>query len=344
MRKIYYSLLAISGLVFLTNAYAYYYRTSPQPLTANLEVTIPRDLPIGTLLGSGTPLLNSTFAANSLIGGSKSAGAYGILISSDPAATTADGKNIYAIPNVPGIGYAIGINFQYAACNSQTTYWVGTNTPVNMLDSGNTNSLLCWRSNWSDSLNPGIANVYLNFYKIGQVVPTDTSLNFRAGLVLVRGADGVPNANYFNVTGSIKVKPLTCKIRQQLITLPLDPITFNTLKGKGTAAGGNSFSISADSCDAQLKVGIILDAGTRGSDDPTNGVLNPETTSTSEGVGIQLLYGGNPVSLGQVIPRVSSTTFGQSITTDFTARYFQTGLKRKAGTVNASAIYTMSYE
>ncbi|EPV3840253.1 fimbrial protein [Morganella morganii] len=66
-------------------------------------------------------------------------------------------------------------------------------------------------------------------------------------------------------------------------------------------------------------------------------------TGTATGVGIQLLYDSQPLTLGTDVP-VGSSSAGGSFSVPLQARYYQTGNTITTGKANAVLTFTMTYQ
>lgn len=132
-------------------------------------------------------------------------------------------------------------------------------------------------------------------------------------------------------------RPCTISVEPTVVTLRT--VTASELQGNsGTTAGDTPFAIKL-SCPAALPLKITLDA--TNPFNVNNGVLNTSSGSgAASGVGVQILRGGQPLTLRQAI---DVTTSSGPVDIPFSARYYRTGGALQPGSVAATATYTLTY-
>jgi type 1 fimbria pilin len=140
-----------------------------------------------------------------------------------------------------------------------------------------------------------------------------------------------------------------CSVTTPSIAVTMPRTYMTKLPNIGSTDGETSLNIGLN-CDAGLKVLTTLTDATNPSNTSQTLSLSPD--SSSEGIAYQILYNGMPVTFGAdsavagnpgqflVTP---SQTVGGTLNVPLTARYIRTGPIR-AGTANAKATFTMSYQ
>lgn len=312
---------------------------SNQTFAMPTTLVVPRDLPVGSRIGSEviTPsytLVTGTCDAGTAVGSGQ---VYGLKVYRSYV-TNFDGRRIYAVPGLPGIGYAFGIEDTFACRGglifvgrTDGTNWGGVNTQRVCANSG------IWPV-------PMTGAFHLVFYKTAEVTASGSVASFSPGTFIVntQGSWMIPEAS-LTVTG-LTSKTTTCSVANSVINVNLDPAKSSNLSDVGSTTGSTPFSISLKNCDAGLNLSLSLNAGSAGSSDPAKGLLTADSTSDATGLALQLMYNNAPVSLGtrfsvQGLPTVS----GGNYDIPLVVRYFKTDKKITSGKINASATFTMVY-
>ncbi len=135
------------------------------------------------------------------------------------------------------------------------------------------------------------------------------------------------------------VTQVACQPVSTAFTIKMNRTTTMDFHGVGTTAGETPFFI-AMMCDTGTKLSVALD-GTRAGP-PENGTVALTPASNARGVGLQVIYNGNPVTLGQTFD-ANITSAGGREQVDFRARYIQTGPIAQAGKADATVSYTFTY-
>lgn len=140
-----------------------------------------------------------------------------------------------------------------------------------------------------------------------------------------------------HVTGNLLAP--TCSITGGTdITFNLDTVSVSDLPDVNSTAGKMEKEISL-TCDADTQVYMTIDGCS--STDNDSVIVN---TGTAQGVGIQLLdvtNNNNPIHIGQRWNVIAHSTESESI--PIAAQYYRLG-SLTAGTVKATATYTLDYE
>ncbi|SFU82089.1 fimbrial protein [Xenorhabdus koppenhoeferi] len=129
----------------------------------------------------------------------------------------------------------------------------------------------------------------------------------------------------------------SCKINIPDVDVSMGAVLKNHFKNIGDTAGERSFEINVQ-CKGSPNANITWEPGKTG----TNGVINADTTSSATGVGIQILDDkSNPVKFGE---QQDLGTINSSKTLSYKAKYYQTSNTVTAGSVNATATFTVDYK
>ncbi|WP_420067182.1 fimbrial protein [Serratia ureilytica] len=125
-------------------------------------------------------------------------------------------------------------------------------------------------------------------------------------------------------------------------TVALGEVARSDFRGMGSTRGEQPFLLDL-ACDAGAQVNIQFDGIAADGDMP--GVLtltHPEAQESARGVGVQLLYRGAPLALGERLPLETAQQGLRSY--PFSARYYQTQSQIAAGEANAVATFSLTYQ
>lgn len=156
-------------------------------------------------------------------------------------------------------------------------------------------------------------------------------------LLYITGVCSASDSGTVHVTGNLLTSTCTISGGSDL-TFDLDSVTKSDLPDVDSTAGRQEQSIQL-SCDADTKINMTVNADSDSSD---NTIIN--NTGTAQGVGLQLLDVTNnstPIKMGVTWTVISDST--QVETIPIAAQYIRTG-NLVAGTVKATATYTLDYE
>lgn len=155
--------------------------------------------------------------------------------------------------------------------------------------------------------------------------------------------------NVFSGAASGSFVALACSVTTPSVLVPVDRTFTNKLIAVGATDAETSFSLGLN-CDAGVKVSTTIRDAVAPSN--TSTTLSLSTDSSAAGIGYQILNGGTPINFGPdsavagnpnqfvVVP---TATTGGAVNIPLTVRYVRTGTIR-AGSVNAKATFTMSYQ
>lgn len=149
------------------------------------------------------------------------------------------------------------------------------------------------------------------------------------------------NSAGFNFGTNSSVRLVTCSVTAATAnqTIALTAISPSMLNSAGATAATTPFSIDL-TCQSGVKVAVTFSSASGNSGIPSVIASN----GTAKGVGVQLLNASRtPISLDTALQLSSGTTGNMSF--PFYGQYYRLGGPEvAAGTVNASAIFTMSYQ
>ncbi|KVU40878.1 fimbrial protein [Burkholderia ubonensis] len=147
----------------------------------------------------------------------------------------------------------------------------------------------------------------------------------------------------------------TCKVATPLITVPMGTVNVHSFGGVGTTTRPQAFNISltcsgGDTGTSTNAFVTLTDATTPSN---TSTTLSMSKDSTASGIGVQILkgdallgFGPDSAAVGNINQWHAGTIAqGQAgLTIPLSARYVQTGAKVSAGSANARATFTLSYQ
>lgn len=278
------------------------------PGTGNLSfgtVTVQRDTPVGTVLATTSVTSNgATWNCTAIWG-------YTGTLTLYPTPSPA-GNSIHTT-NIPGIG-------------------------IRIIMGGSASSYLPF------TLQRAPGGYYQGGTITAYLVKTSASAvgsgNLTNGLLATISADGVITYN-INLTGTNRIVPVACSVTNTAITVPMGNLPRNSFSGVGHQSDPVPFFVGLN-CDSGTRVNITVDATADSSATP--GVIaltSAGSAGVASGVGIQLTYSGTPVTFGSQMPILTSP--GGVFNIPLIARYYQTLPTVQAGTANAQATFTMTY-
>jgi type 1 fimbria pilin len=143
-----------------------------------------------------------------------------------------------------------------------------------------------------------------------------------------------------NLGAGSSVASSTCTLSSTSISVPIGNIAGTKFTKIGSTAGDKSFDIGLK-CDKNANINVSM-TGTQNKDTAEKSVLALTTGGNAQGIGVQLLYGGAPLTLGSNLA-LKTASSGGAETLPFTTRYYQTQSTVIAGTANATATLTFTY-
>ena len=285
------------------------------------NITVPRDVPVGTVLATvqmpagGPTTSRGSFATCTAPGNS-----YYYFNGGTAAASPSNTANT----NIPGIGLRFffknngGTSFKfnpagYGASESYVGQW-----------------------NWYTA-----GNGYFGVQVVATGQPGGGQINGAVNATVTLDNLRVTNITISPFTATV----LTCVTPN--VAVPMGTHNSSELQGVGTGTAAVSFNLSFNSCPAGLhSIKYQIDPTSAVVGNARNGVVALDASSTSTGVGVQLLNNsGTAFALGsqQTFGGYNSAT-GGSYTIPLKARYYQTGAAVGPGTANTSMTFTMNYQ
>ncbi|NML29907.1 fimbrial protein [Paraburkholderia antibiotica] len=294
-------------------------------------ITIPRDAPVGTVIGQGTATV--TFNTASPFGVYCSAAAT-LVYTNLQGASSSGTSNVMPIGST-GIGYSLQASGSY--------YSAGTiSLPATFFQPSacsQTAGGKCYAY-----LGPTIT---MRLIKLSPLVSSQTIPSGQYFTATVGGlsAGTVSLANAVNITNQ------TCTVTTPSISVSLGSVPINQFGAVGSGSTTIPFQIGLN-CSGVATSYYITFTDSNNPGNNTNS-LSLTSDSSATGVGIQILNGGNPVSYGpdssvagnlNQIFLGTSTGTGSVVTLPFGGRYVKTNGTMTPGSANGVATFTMSYQ
>ncbi|MDC9603568.1 fimbrial protein [Xenorhabdus griffiniae] len=198
------------------------------------------------------------------------------------------------------------------------------------------NGVVSQTMNVGSSRGIGISNRKLNskfFIEINSTVQSGT-----VNEIIITMADTKNKHTVFTYKiPSFNITARSCEITTPIVNVPMGTVLKSHFKNIGDTAGGRSFEVNVQ-CKGSPNANITWEPGKP----HTNGVINADSTSSAKGIGIQMLDDkDNPVKFGepQALGVINSLK-----TLSYKAKYYQTSNIVIAGSVNATATFTIDYK
>lgn len=149
------------------------------------------------------------------------------------------------------------------------------------------------------------------------------------------------HAENFVLANSVTFVYPACTVNNNVINVVLPTISTTAFNGVGTTAGATAFNISLN-CPGGNTLSIEFDTANPSS--VANSVIaNSTGTGRAKNVGVQLIdQGFVPITFGT--PAVVGVTPSGPYNLTYYARYYQTAASPAAGTVSATATFTLTYQ
>lgn len=179
------------------------------------------------------------------------------------------------------------------------------------------------------TLTPGVYSIP-QLYLVGAYLFDSTGASMGQGFAQTNGFT-------LNVTAN------TCNVTTASLNIRLADVSPEDLPETGSTAKEQAFNVGLN-CQSGVYIYAQLN-GVPDNNSMADGVLqidNYGAASSSQGVGIQILKDTTPMPLGTIMPVKFSTGGAESL--PFSARYFRTAVNLAAGSANATATLTMTYQ
>lgn len=292
---------------------------SSLPLSPGGPYTSARNKPVGTVLATSSALISAQGITGSC------------LVTTAFLSTSPASGNTFTT-GVSGLG--VNLYYQSGATRTQITPGVGLNLPLAMTGPG------------------AIATVQAELIVTGPVgsgtlnaLPT-VGVSFLA-IGLGCGVLSLGDVSLPVTATSGTVTAISCTVSNPAITVNLPPVSVQNLGSTGRTAGATRFTIPL-SCTSGADVYVTLTDQTAPAN--TTSLLTLKPASTAGNVKLQILRsGGTAVSYGPESAAAGTTNqwlVGPSASTTgipLSAQYYATGTAT-AGTVQATALFTLSYQ
>ncbi|WP_176048594.1 fimbrial protein [Burkholderia sp. BCC1644] len=236
--------------------------------------------------------------------------------------------------NVSGVG----VRMKYTAGAWRDEWWPYTYTS----SAGGT------ETTWGLSTSP----VLFEFVKIGRITAGGkiTGEIARQWVTSATTGDQFPYLLY-KISGAIEIKPAvpTCSVTTKTINVPFGGVSMTSVENAPERSFNIGLSCSGGTNAAKTRMYMTLTDATDSSN--RSNMLNLTSNSTAKGVGVQIKNGSTAVSYGPDSSNAGNEnqwfvteTGNGNVDIPLTARYVTTGGKLAAGSANAIATFTMSYQ
>lgn len=283
--------------------------------TANVNITFPSatitidpNLPVGATLASSAQFSPSPISQISCTGFSTTIGVQNVVGSQPSSSST-----IFPT-GVAGIGYRVT---HPDTSNYLLAY------PGDSIGSGS----------YQMSVTSG-----LEFVKTGTIANGATVSSGTLGYWKYDNNQRVEN---FNLSTTLTFVYPSCSVNTSTINVTLPTVSNTAFNGVGTVAGATVVPISLQ-CASGSQLYIQFDTANPVSG--ATGVIAPATgTGRAQNVGVQLINQNfSPVAFGT--PALVGSTPDGPLNLTYYARYYQTATPVAAGTVSATATFTLTYQ
>jgi type 1 fimbria pilin len=198
----------------------------------------------------------------------------------------------------------------------------------------------------SDSFGNNGSQVTFSVTTVLELVATGTITNgstLQAGTLGYwqwQGA-GNPQIEAFVLGNPVTFVSSSCSVTTNPINVTLPTISTTALGSVGATAGTTPFAIGL-SCTGSAGMSVSVTMNYNGNASGIQGVLTP-TSGSSSGIGVQVLdQTSTPVTFGTA--EAEGTTPVGQMNIPYYARYYQTAATITAGTLAASATFTVTYQ
>ena len=274
------------------------------------SITIPFNLVVGTVLGSpvfASPSSPPTVSCNANT-------PYGVqnLVGSN---TTSGGTNYIYPTGVPGVGYQL----------------IHADNPSQFMSPYPDNSSGSAFAGAAFSIGTTLQLVQTGPITNGSVLQAGTLANWQWGSIA---------PEFFVLTNSITFVAPACVVNTTNIAVTLPTVLTSAFSGKDSTTGATPSSIQLTCPSGATSQLSIMFAAQNGSPPGYNNVLT--NTGSAAGLGVELIYNSASVVFGSTT--FVGTTPAGGLSIPFSARYHAVSAAVGAGSVNAAATFTLSYQ
>jgi type 1 fimbria pilin len=288
----------------------FYYTPSPVYYSLASSITVPFNLAIGAILGSPVDAL----PANPPDVSCTSNVPYGVqnLVGSS---NTSGGTNYIYPTAVPGLGYQL----------------IHDDNPSQFMSPYPDNSSGPSFRHGHFDIGTTLQLVQTGPIANGSVLQAGTLSNWQWGSIA---------PEYFVLQNSITFVAPACVVNTTNIAVVLPTVTTSAFPGKDSTSGTTPSSIQLTCPSGATSQLSIMFAAQNGTPAGYNNVLT--NTGSATGLGVEMIYNGSSVVFGS--PIFVGTTPAGGLSIPFSARYHATAATVGAGSVNAAATFTLSYQ
>jgi type 1 fimbria pilin len=276
------------------------------------SITVQRDTPIGTVIGTAT-------ISPAVPGGYFSCSSGTVINIYNSLFTEHSTRSYVYNTNIPGVGIR-----EYTL-----TSWLPMYSALQIMIGGK----MIGDAGMSD------VTKYV-LVKTGPIA--SGTYNLSTGRLAYMNSSDYGDLFRVNIRGGT-ITSVACTIATPVVSVRLEDVLGSSLTAVNSVANPKDFNVGLD-CDAGARVNVTM-AGTKNIDTTAVGVLQltgAGTAGVAKGVGIQILYNNAPVAVNGSTPLVLGTSAGGQTTYSFTAQYYQTKSAASVTTGSANAMVTMN--
>ncbi|MCG8709351.1 fimbrial protein [Brenneria sp. 4F2] len=283
---------------------------------------LPRDVPVGTVLATGSITTSVTCTADT---------AQALSWLAIPSSANQD-YGASSIANVRKTAYpGIGVYWENIASGTGTVKIISA---IALNDSGTTNQR--GMQVGSSSMVDTFKLVKISDIASGAWPPLSLGWSYRNQPNTQTGALFAINLL------SAPVSVSACSVNNQAVNVSFSTIKGQIdLKGPGTTTAAQPFNLSLN-CTAATPINVTF-GGIRNAIDNALGILALDDDSGATGIGVQLLRNNQPLIIGNAIS-LGKTNSDGNIDFPFSARVYQSGERVTAGAFRATATFTLTYQ
>lgn len=282
------------------------------PSTSQGPITVPVNAPIGTLLASGVYSYAVKVVKNN------SFGAPGNFVLQPRTFSETTGIDYDSMTVYKTSKEGVGIAYKTDGRRGLLDVYAPRNTPEGYLMRTNLEYFLVKYANITSGALSAYNPIYVGYTCLG-----------------ITNGRGLGSISF----PAVDIQVNGCNTTTPSIQVPMGTVNSHSFSGPGSYGRSVPFTIGLH-CEVNTKVSLTL--GTSGTSDsvlPLNGDTGEQVAS---GLGIQILYDGNPLQLGTLTNLLNSTTVGVN-EIPMASRYYQTGVKITPGAANSVASFTLTY-
>lgn len=199
---------------------------------------------------------------------------------------------------------------------------------------------------YSDQIGPGTYTMSigsaLQLVKTGPISSGSTLSAGVLGYWLYGGYYNDVRIEDFALANPVTFVAPSCTVTTPSISVTLPTVSTSSLSGTGETAGTTAFAIGLNCASSAAGRQVAVQFDTNQSYAGANGVIVPGS-GTAKRVGVQLLDSSFSPSIVFGTPNTVGTTPTGLYNLTYYARYYATGAAVKAGSLSATATFTISY-